>query len=165
MQNPENKFPYDASGKLLDYLAELTGAQDGRDLSAKIGVAFTTISRIRNGWFGVSAAVRLKIFETTGTPFETQSQLIGDAQPLPRTHTRAKDRTNDKSGKLFDYLRDKLRAKNDADMARKAGVSLPYVSLIRRGKREPGDLFLMHIHNATGISIKKMRELIAGEKP
>ena len=70
----------------------------------------------------------------------------------------------DRSGQLFSYLCEKFKLANDKQLSDKTGLPRPVISKIRTGKQPVTNSSLVHIHETTGVAIKRMRELIA-EKP
>jgi len=73
----------------------------------------------------------------------------------------SKTETIDKSGKLFDYLIESHKLKNDAALAHFLGVKPPQISKIRHGKLPVTSDMILIVHDKTGYPIKKIRDLIA----
>lgn len=68
----------------------------------------------------------------------------------------------DASGKLFDFLKDKFRLKNDAALSVALDVAPPVISKIRHGSKiTPG--MMIRIHEAFHVSIAEIRQLISEE--
>jgi len=71
-----------------------------------------------------------------------------------------KDFPNDRSGELFNFLLEKFKLSNDKQLSDKIGLSRPVISTVRTGKHPITGASLVQIHERTGVSIKRMRELI-----
>lgn len=69
----------------------------------------------------------------------------------------------DKSGALFDYIIEKYRLKHDGELAEKIQTQRSIISEIRNGKRHINEVMLVRICDITGMSLKKVRQLIAME--
>lgn len=61
-------------------------------------------------------------------------------------------------GKLLDYIKDAHGLKNDAEAARYLGIGPPAISKMRHGK-ELSPALILSIHEITGLSVVKIREL------
>ena len=59
---------------------------------------------------------------------------------------------------LLDFLRDKLPARNDSDVARKLGTYSALISKVRNKKHPLSAAMLLRIHDVTGIGIKELKE-------
>jgi transcriptional regulator with XRE-family HTH domain len=68
----------------------------------------------------------------------------------------------DNSGKLFDYVMKKQNLKTDSQLAAYLGMSTPNISKIRNGINNVSPGSILTVHDTTGMSIKRIRELIAG---
>lgn len=66
--------------------------------------------------------------------------------------------------KLLDFLRKALTIETDAKLAARFGVRPPLVSKIRHGTHEISSEFLIKIHEATGISILGLREIMGDRR-
>ena len=62
--------------------------------------------------------------------------------------------------KMLDALLDKLKLKNDAALADALGVAPPAISKIRHRKLAIGPAMLMRMHEASGLSIQELRQLM-----
>lgn len=65
---------------------------------------------------------------------------------------------------LLDHLIKKLDLRNDAALARALGVASPVVSKVRHGRLTVGATMLISMHEASGISIKDLRELMGDRR-
>lgn len=66
----------DASGKLFDAIRETHGIKSDSALAIKLGAENATISKVRNGHYGVSAELILKVYDTFGLSIERIRELI-----------------------------------------------------------------------------------------
>lgn len=63
------------------------------------------------------------------------------------------------ANKLLDALIDKIGLKNDAALARALSVSPPVISKLRHATLPIGGTLLVAVHEASGMSIREMKEL------
>lgn len=61
--------------------------------------------------------------------------------------------------KLLDYLLTTYRYKNDSSLANAIGIKRPTLSKIRAGKIGVGASFILAVHDAFDIPIKKIKAL------
>lgn len=73
----------------------------------------------------------------------------------PRTHD---------PDRLLDALLAKLRLKNDAALSRALGLRPPAISKIRHRKIPVGPVLLIRMHEASGLSIAELRQLMRPRK-
>lgn len=67
----------------------------------------------------------------------------------------------DNSGALFNKIKEKYRLASEGDLAEFIGTNRSIVSEIRHGKRVIPDVMLVRICDATGMTLKAARKLIA----
>lgn len=67
------------------------------------------------------------------------------------------------SGALFNKIKEKHCLETDGDLADFISTKRSIVSEIRHGKRTIPDVMLVRICDATGMTLKAVRKLIAGE--
>lgn len=60
---------------------------------------------------------------------------------------------------MLDEVKTRLRAKNDAALARKLGVTPGAITRLRKGNNALGPAMLVKIHDATGMAIETIRRL------
>ena len=65
---------------------------------------------------------------------------------------------------LLDALRDKLKLKNDAALARVLGMAPPVISKIRHRKLAIGATILVRMHEESGLSVKDLRRLMGDRR-
>ena len=65
---------------------------------------------------------------------------------------------------LLDVLRDKLKLKNDAALARTLGMAPPNLSKIRHRQLAIGATMLVRMHEESGLSIKELRRLMGDRR-
>jgi hypothetical protein len=65
--------------------------------------------------------------------------------------------------KLIDFARITLKCKNDAALARTLSIAAPVISKIRIGRLPVGRIFLIELHELTGLPTKQLRA-IAGDR-
>lgn len=61
---------------------------------------------------------------------------------------------------LLDKIRQQLALKNDAALACELKISACNLSKVRNGKMPVGASILVRIHDATGLSLNQIRELM-----
>lgn len=66
---------------------------------------------------------------------------------------------------LLDAVKYDLKLRNDAELARELKVKPPVISKLRSNKLRVGATVILRIHEAAGMPVKKIRELVAQEKP
>jgi hypothetical protein len=66
--------------------------------------------------------------------------------------------------RLLDALIEKLELKNDAALSRVLEVEAPMISKIRHGKLPIGGIMLLRMHDASGLSIKDLRDLMGDRR-
>jgi len=71
---------------------------------------------------------------------------------------------NPNPGALLDHLLTYLDVKNDAALARELEIAAPAVSKLRHGRIPVGPTTLIRMHEASGISIKQLRELMGDRR-
>lgn len=69
----------------------------------------------------------------------------------------------DNSGALFRKIKEKYRLNSEGELAEFIGTNRSIVSEIRHGKRTIPDVMLVRICDATGMTLKAARKLIAEE--
>lgn len=67
-------------------------------------------------------------------------------------------------GRLLDTLAAKLNARNDAALARAIEVAPAIVSKIRHGRLPVGASILLRMHEASGIGIRELRDLMGDRR-
>ncbi len=67
-------------------------------------------------------------------------------------------------GRLLDTLAAKLNARNDAALARAIEVAPAIVSKIRHGRLPVGASILLRMHEASGIDIRELRDLMGDRR-
>lgn len=70
---------------------------------------------------------------------------------------------NDRSGQLFNYLREKYKLEDDTQLSKRIGIARPIISRVRTAKQPLSGNHLIKINEKTGVTIKKMRELIGDQ--
>lgn len=60
---------------------------------------------------------------------------------------------------FIDTLIDELNLKSQAALARLVGVAPPVISKLRNNRLPMGPAILIHFHEATDISIKRLKEM------
>ena len=65
---------------------------------------------------------------------------------------------------LFDYVSKKLGARSDKQLSQMLGIHQTVISRARNRYKGISSNVLLQIHDATGISIRTMRELLGLEK-
>lgn len=78
---------------------------------------------------------------------------------------QSKESPNFKPHPLLDHLREKYKLADDKQLSVKTGIHRSNLSRIRNGFMKVSNSNLVRINESTGISIKKLRELIAEVKP
>lgn len=78
---------------------------------------------------------------------------------------KAKDSPNFKPHPLLDYLCEKFGLDSDKQLSEKTGIKRSNISRVRNGFLPLSNSNLVRIHETCKVSIKKQRELIAGDKP
>ena len=61
---------------------------------------------------------------------------------------------------MLDKLREALAAKNDAELSGLLGIPAAVISKIRHGRLRVSSNFLIQAHDATGLSIGELRQLL-----
>lgn len=115
-----------------------------------LGIRPYTISRVRSGAQDLSKETRYDISVATGMTIAKIDEIVDGGK-----------RTADKSGKLFDYLRKEYELTSDSALCERIGLWPYVVSRIRTGKQELSKENKYDISVATGLSIKKIDEMIA----
>ncbi len=67
-------------------------------------------------------------------------------------------------GRLLDTLAERLGAKNDAALSRALEVAPPVLSKIRHGRLPVGATILLRMHEASGIAIRELRDLMGDRR-
>lgn len=67
-------------------------------------------------------------------------------------------------GRLLDALAERLNAKNDAALSRALEVAPPVLSKIRHGRLPVGATILLRMHEASGIPIRELRDLMGDRR-
>ncbi|QBE66810.1 hypothetical protein [Pseudoduganella lutea] len=67
-------------------------------------------------------------------------------------------------GRLLDTLAERLSAKNDAALSRALEVAPPVLSKIRHGRLPVGATILLRMHEASGIPIRELRDLMGDRR-
>ena len=67
-------------------------------------------------------------------------------------------------GRLLDALAERLGAKNDAALSRALEVAPPVLSKIRHGRLPVGATILLRMHEASGIGIRELRDLMGDRR-
>jgi plasmid maintenance system antidote protein VapI len=67
-------------------------------------------------------------------------------------------------GRLLDALAERLGAKNDAALSRSLEVAPPVLSKIRHGRLPVGATILLRMHEASGIGIRELRDLMGDRR-
>ncbi|TWI69524.1 hypothetical protein IP91_00593 [Pseudoduganella lurida] len=67
-------------------------------------------------------------------------------------------------GRLLDALAERLGAKNDAALSRALEVAPPVLSKIRHGRLPVGATILLRMHEASGIAIRELRDLMGDRR-
>jgi hypothetical protein len=67
-------------------------------------------------------------------------------------------------GRLLDALAERLSAKNDAALSRALEVAPPVLSKIRHGRLPVGATILLRMHEASGIPIRELRDLMGDRR-
>lgn len=67
-------------------------------------------------------------------------------------------------GALLDYLRAKLRLKNDRALANALGTGAPLISKVRSGQKPLSASLMIRIHEVTGLSIREIRDLMGDRR-
>lgn len=70
----------------------------------------------------------------------------------------------DKSGMLFNWIKDRYKLRNDGELATFIKTQRSIVSEVRHGKRAVNDVMLVRICDVTKLTLKKARALIANEE-
>lgn len=65
---------------------------------------------------------------------------------------------------LLDQLTNRLRLKNDAALARVLEVAPPVISKVRHLRSPLGASLLLRIHEATGISVRELQDLMGDRR-
>lgn len=73
----------------------------------------------------------------------------------------AKELKGGNAGALFEYIKEKHRLKNDDDLARFIQTQRSIISEIRNENRVVNEVMLVRICDITGMTLKKVRQLIA----
>ncbi len=63
---------------------------------------------------------------------------------------------------LLDCVMARGPVKNDAALSRMLGVAPPVISKLRHGRLELGATLVINIHETTGMSIREIKALVAG---
>ena len=66
---------------------------------------------------------------------------------------------------LLDIIRQKISQKNDRQMSISLGISPATISRIRHRKIGIGDGVLLVFHEATGLSIEELRQIMGDKQP
>ncbi|GGY03234.1 hypothetical protein GJV26_00990 [Massilia dura] len=72
--------------------------------------------------------------------------------------------SNYNPGRLLDALAERLAAKNDAALSRALEVAPPVLSKIRHGRLPVGATILLRMHEASGIPIRELRDLMGDRR-
>lgn len=67
------------------------------------------------------------------------------------------------SAKLLDTIKTEENLKSDAALARLLDVQPPVISKIRKGEAKVGPTMILKIYDETGMSVNRIRKLIADE--
>jgi hypothetical protein len=81
---------------------------------------------------------------------------------LNNNGSEQEDRYN--PGRLLDALAERLSAKNDAALSRALEVAPPVLSKIRHGRLPVGATILLRMHEASGIPIRELRDLMGDRR-
>lgn len=65
------------------------------------------------------------------------------------------------AGALFEYIKEKYRLKDEAELAEFIQTQRSIISEIRNENRVVNEVMLVRICDITGMSLKKVRQLIA----
>lgn len=70
----------------------------------------------------------------------------------------------ERQSKLLDLAKIVLRARNDADLARKLQTKPPFISKIRHGHLAVGDFLILRLHEAANMPVSEIRDIL-GQMP
>ena len=85
-------------------------------------------------------------------------------EPVLNNSGSAQDDDKYNPGRLLDALAERLSAKNDAALSRALEVAPPVLSKIRHGRLPVGATILLRMHEASGIPIRELRDLMGDRR-
>ncbi|QGZ42610.1 hypothetical protein [Pseudoduganella flava] len=85
-------------------------------------------------------------------------------EPLHNSGAQDQDVGVYNPGRLLDALAERLGAKNDAALSRALEVAPPVLSKIRHGRLPVGATILLRMHEASGIGIRELRDLMGDRR-